>query len=110
MQFNKYTHTHNTEASTWARRGPCSPRRLKTLKAVHVRAAGGARAKTRRTNGDVLRGLPPEKSRGLRGDPAQRRRTEMGRIRSGPGSTGLDDCCEERGHVAPRGQEESGNP
>ena len=45
-----------------------------------------------------------------RGDPVQRQRTEMGRIRSCcQGWTGLDDCCEERGHVAPGGLEGSGN-
>ena len=50
---------------------------------------------------DVLGGLPPEKSRGLRGGPAQRQRTEVGRIRSCcQGWTGLDDCCKERGQGA----------
>ena len=37
-----------------------------------------------------------------RAKPAQRQRTEVGRIRSCcQGWTGLDDCCEERGQVAP---------
>ena len=48
--------------------------------------------------------------RGLRGGPAQRQRTEVGRIRSCcQGWTGLDDCCEERGQVAPGGREGSGS-
>ena len=56
--------------------------------------------------GDCLQ----KKIRGLHGDPAQRLRTEMGRIRSCcQGWTGSDDCCEERGHVAPGGRERSGN-
>ena len=39
-----------------------------------------------------------KKSRGLRGGPTQRQRTEVGRIRSCcQGWTGLDDCCEEHG-------------
>ncbi|CAM9705079.1 unnamed protein product, partial [Ascophyllum nodosum] len=51
-----------------------------------------------------------QKSRGLRGGPAQRQRTEVGRIRSCcQGWTGLDDCCEERGQVAPGGREGSGS-
>ena len=65
---------------------------------------GGWRCKdpARRSTGDVVGGLPPEKSRGLRGGPAQRQRTKVGRIRSCcQGWTGLDDCCEERGQVAP---------
>ena len=63
-----------------------------------------------RSTGDVLDGLPPEKSRGLRGGPAQRQKTVVGRIRSCcQGWMGLDDCCEERGHVAPRGREGSGS-
>ena len=67
-------------------------------------------AQARRSTGDVVGGLPPEKSRGLRGGPAQRQRTEVGRIRSCcHGWTGLDDCCEERGQVAPGGREESGS-
>ena len=50
------------------------------------------------------------KSRGLRGGPAQRQMTEVGRIRSCcQGWTGLDDCCEERGQVAPGGREGSGS-
>ena len=101
----------NSEAPTWVRRGPCPARRLKALKASHVWAAGGARAQARRSTGDVLGRLPPEKSRGLRGGPAQRQRTEVGRIRSCcQGWTGLDDdCCEERGQVAPGGREGSGS-
>ena len=60
--------------------------------------------------GDVLGGLPPEKSRGLRGGSAQRQRTEVSRVRSCcQGWTGLDGCCEERGHVAPGGREGSGS-
>ena len=54
--------------------------------------------------------LPPEKSRGLRRGPAQGQRTEVGRIRSCcQGWTGLDDCCEEHGQVAPGGREGSGS-
>ena len=57
-----------------------------------------------------LGGLPPEKSRGLRGGPAQRQRTEVDHTRSCyQGSTGLDDCCEEREHLAPGGREGSGS-
>ena len=41
-------------------------------KATHVWAAGGARAQGRMSTGDVLGGLPSEKPRGFRGDPAQR--------------------------------------
>ena len=55
-----------------------------------------------RSTGDVLGVLPAEKYLRLRGDPAQRQRTEMGCIRSCyHGWTGLDDCCEKCGHVAP---------
>ena len=83
---------------------------LKTFKTSRVWAAGGARAQARRSTGDVLGGLPPEKYRGLRGGPAQRQRTEGGRIRSCcQGWAGLDDCCEERGQVGPRGREKSGS-
>ena len=90
--------------------GLCPARRLKAFKVSHVWAAGGARAQARRSTGDVLGGLPPEKSRGLRGGPAQRQRTEVSRIRSCcRGGTRLDDCCEERGQVAPRGREGSGS-
>ena len=100
----------NPEAPTWVRRGLCPARRLKDFKVSHVWAAGGARAQARRSTGDVLGGLPPEKSRGLRGGPAQRQRTEVGRIRSCcRGGTRLDDCCEERGQVAPGGREGSGS-
>ena len=100
----------NSEAPTWVRWGPCPTRRLKAFKASHVWAAGGARAQARRSTGDVVGGLPPEKSRGLRGGPAQRQRTEVGRIRNCcQGWTGLDDCCEERGQVAPGGREWSGS-
>ena len=64
----------------------------------------------RRSTGDVVGGLPPEKSRGLRGGPARRQRTEVDRIRSCcQGWTGLDDCCEEHGQVAPGGREGSGS-
>ena len=35
----------------------------------HVWAADGARAQARSSTGDVLGGLPPEKSRGLRAVP-----------------------------------------
>ena len=50
------------------------------------------------------------KSRGLRRGPAQGQRTEVGRIRSCcQGWTGLDDCCEEHGQVAPGGREGSGS-
>ena len=92
------------------RRGPCPTRRLKAFKASHIWAAGGARVQARRSTDDVVGGLPPEKSRGLRGCPAQRQRTEVGRIRSCcQGWTGLDDCCEERGQVAPGGREGSGS-
>ena len=81
-----------------------------SFKASHVWPAGGARAQARRSTGDVVGGLPPEKSRGLWGGPAQRQRTEVSRIRSCcQGWTGLDDCCEERGHVAPGGREGSGS-
>ena len=100
----------NSEAPTWVRRGPCTTRRLKAVKASHVRAAGGARTQARRSTGDVVGGLPTEKSRGLRRDPAQGQRTEVGRIRSCcQGWTGLDDCCEEHGQVAPGGREGSGS-
>ena len=52
----------------------------------------------------------PGKSRGLRGGPVQKQRTEVGRVRSCcQGWTGLDDCCEERGQVAPGGREGSGS-
>ena len=47
-------------------------RRLEAFKASHVWAAGGARAQARRSTGEFVGGLPPEKSRGLRGGPAQR--------------------------------------
>ena len=94
----------------WVRRGPCPATRLKALKASHIWSAGGARVQARRSTGDILGGLPPEKSRGLRGGPAQRQRTEVGRIRSCcQGWTGLDDSCEERGRVAPGGREGSGS-
>ena len=64
----------------------------------------------RRSTDDVVGGLPPEKSRGLRGGPAQRQRTEGRRIRSCcQGWTGLDDCCEKHGQVAPGGREGSGS-
>ena len=100
----------NSEAPTWVRRGPCPTRRLKAFKASHVWATGGTRAQARRSTGDVVSGLPPEKSRGLRGGPAQRQRTEVGRIRSCcQGWTGLDDCCEERGQVAPGARGGSGS-
>ena len=100
----------NSEAPTWVRRGPCTTRRLKAVKASHVWAAGGARTQARRSTGDVVGGLPTEKSRGLRRDPAQGQRTEVGRIRSCcQGWTGLDDCCEEHGQVAPGGREGSGS-
>ena len=99
-----------SEAPTWVRRGPCTARRLKAFKASHVWAAGGARTQARSSTGDVVGGLPPEKSQGLRGGPAQRQRTEVGRIRSCcQGWTGLDDCCEEHGQVAPGGREGSGS-
>ena len=89
---------------------PCTTRRLKAVKASHVWAAGGARTQARRSTGDVVGGLPTEKSRGLRRDPAQGQRTEVGRIRSCcQGWTGLDDCCEEHGQVAPGGREGSGS-
>ena len=101
----------NLEAPTWVRRGPCQARRLKAFKASHVWAASGARAQARRATRDVLGGLTPEKSRGLRGGPAQRQRTEVGRIRSCcQGWAGLDDCWEECGQVAPGGREGSGSP
>ena len=100
----------NSEAPTCVRRGPRSATRRKALKASHFWAAGGARAQARMSTVDVLGGLPPEKSRGLHGGPAQRKRTEMGRIRSCCQRwTGLDDCCEELGHVVPGGREGSGN-
>ena len=100
----------NSEAPTWVRRGPYSATRIKALKASHVWAAGGARAQARRSTGDVLSGLPPEKCRGLRGYPAQRQNTEVGRIRRCcQGWTGSDDCCGERRHVAPGGREGSGS-
>ena len=100
----------NSEAPIWVRRGPCTTRRLKAFKASHVWAAGGARAQARGSTGDVVGGLPPEKYRGLRGGPAQRQRTEVGRIRSCcQGWTGLDDCCEEHGQVAPGGREGRGS-
>ena len=90
-------------------RGSYSARRLKALKVSHIWAAGGARAHARRPSGNVLAGLPPEKPRGLWGDLAQRQRAEMGRIRSCcQGWMGLDDCCQEHGHVAPEGREGSG--
>ena len=107
------THRYdNMDASTWVRRAPCSARRLKSLKANHVWAADGARTQARRSTGDVMRvELPSEKSRGLRGDPAQRKMTDMGRIRSCcQGWTGFDDCCEERRYVAPWDRDGSGIP
>ena len=80
------------------------------LKTNHVWVAGGAKAQARRLTGDVLRGLPPEKPEGLRGDPAQSQSMEMGRIRSYcQGWMRLDDCCEERGHVVPGNRERSIN-
>ena len=100
---------NNSEAPTWVRRGPCTARRLKAFKASHAWAAGGTRTQARRSTGDVVGVLPPEKSRGLRGGHAQRQRTEVGRIRSCClGWTGLDDCCEEHGEVAPGGRGGSG--
>ena len=81
-------------SKTWVRRGPYSARRLKALKASHVWAASSARAQARRPTGDVLGGLPSEKPRGLRGGPAQRQRTQVGRIWSCcQGWKRLDDCC-----------------
>ena len=45
-----------------------------------------------------------------RGGPARRQRTEVGRIRSCCQEwTELDDCCEDRGQVAPGGREGSGS-
>ena len=42
--------------------------------------------------------------------PCKGKMTEVGRIRSCcQGWTGLDDCCEERGHVTPGGREWSGS-
>ena len=106
----KLSGVYNPEAPTWVRRGPCTARRLKAFKASQVWVAGGARTQARRPTGDVVGGLPPEKSRGLRGGRAQRQRTEVGRIRSCcQGWTGLDDCCEEHGPVAPGGREGSGS-
>ena len=69
-----------------------------------------SRTQAKRSIGDVVGGLPPEKSRGLRGGPAQRQRTKVGRIRSCcQGWTGLGVCCEEHGQVAPGGREGSGS-
>ena len=69
-----------------------------------------SRSQARRSTGDVVGGLPPETSRGLRRGPAQGQRTEVGRIRSCcQGWTGLDDCCVEHGQVAPGGRERSGS-
>ena len=109
------TGSERIETTIWKRQlgfagGPCTARRLKAFKASHVWAAGGARTQARRPTGDVVGGLPSQKSRGLRGGPAQRQRTKVGRIRSCClGWTGLDDCCEEHGPVAPGGREGSGS-
>ena len=43
-------------------------------------ATGGAKPQSKRSTGDVLGGLPSKKLRGLRDGPAQRQRTEVGRI------------------------------
>ena len=49
-----------------------------------------------------------QNNRGLRHGPAQRQRTKVNRIWCCfQRWTGLDDCCEEREHVAPGGREES---
>ena len=40
--------------STWFRLGPCSTWRLKTVKANHAWAAGGAKAQARRSTDDVF--------------------------------------------------------
>ena len=98
------------EAPIWVHRGPYSTTRLKALKANHVWATGGARAQGRRLFGDVLGGLPQGKPRGLPGNPRQRQKTEVGRIRSCcQGWTGLDDCYKACWDVAPGGREGSGN-
>ena len=43
-------------------------------------ATGGAKTQLKRSTGDVFGGLPSEKLRGLGDGPAQRQRTEVGRI------------------------------
>ena len=52
----------------------------KALNANHVWVGGSTRAQASWSTSDVLREFPSEKSRGLRGDPAQKQRAEMGRI------------------------------
>ena len=90
------TTIYNPEAPVWVRRGPYLARRVKALKASHVWTTGGTKAQAKMPTGDVLGGLPPKQLRGLRGGPAQRQRTKVGRIRSCfQGRTGLDDCCEQ---------------
>ena len=67
----------NSEALTWVRLGPYSERRLKLLKASHVWAVGGARVQVRRSIGDVLDGLSPEKL--LRPSGRSRAKAKSGR-------------------------------
>ena len=67
-------------AQTRARQGPYKVGRLKALDESDVGAAGGARAHAMGLTGDVLGGLPTKRSQGLRGSPAHRHRSEVGRI------------------------------
>ena len=95
-QFRKHRND-NSEAPTWARRVG--------------KATQGSQNESYLAIGAVLGGLSPEKPRSLWDDPAQRQRTEVGCIRSCcQGWTRLDDCCDDRGHVARGGREGSGSP
>ena len=97
-------------AQTRVRQGPYKVGRLKALEESGVGAAGGARAHATGLTGDVLGVLPKKRSQGLRGSPAHRHRSEVGRIRGCcQGWTVLDGCCKEHRHVIPGGREGSGN-
>ena len=81
--------------------GPLSGKATQGFQSESYLGGWWCKSQARRSTGDVLGGLPPEKSRGLWGGPAQRQRTGVGRIRSCcEGWTGLDDCCEEGWQVA----------
>ena len=97
-------------AQTRVRQGPYKVRRLKALEESDVGTASGARAHAMSLIGDVLGGRPTKRPQGLRGSPAHKHRSEVGRIRACcQGWTVLDGCCEGRGHVIPGGREGSGN-
>ena len=98
---------YNTEASTWVI-GPLTCQGdSKLIKGIMFRrlvVQGPKRGDRPATSW----GNCPEKN--LRGDPAQKRRTEMGHRSCCQGWAGLDDCCEKRGHMAPRDRGASGSP